>query len=97
MGAAPGSEAPGNAAPGDPAALKPGAVYVLRGDRPVKVAVMTGLGDGAAFEIESDELKPGDSVIVGLEVAASNNSLQPPPGMGGPRFGPPGGARGRGR
>ena len=71
-------------------------MYVLRGDKPVKVAVMTGIGDGAAFEVESDELKLGDSVIVGLEVAAQNNNLQPPPGMGGPRFGPPGGGR-RGR
>jgi hypothetical protein len=60
---------------------------------------MTGLGDGASFEIESDRLKPGDDVIVGLEVAAAQNrNLQPPPGMGGPTFrGPGGGGRGRGR
>lgn len=79
--------------------LKPGAVYVLRGGRPERVPVMTGLGDGASFEIESDRLKPGDDVIVGLEVAAAQNrNLQPPPGMGGPTFrGPGGGGRGRGR
>ena len=79
--------------------LKPGAVYVLRGGKPERVPVMTGLGDGASFEIESDGLKPGDAVIVGLEVAAAQNrNLQPPPGMGGPTFRGPGGGRGgRGR
>jgi hypothetical protein len=58
---------------------------------------MTGLGDGASFEIESDGLKPGDSVIVGLEITAQNRNLQPPPGMGGPQFRGPGGRSGRGR
>jgi hypothetical protein len=79
--------------------LKPGAVYVLRGGKPERVPVMTGLGDGASFEIESDGLKPGDAVIVGLELAAAQNrNLQPPPGMGGPIRGPGGGGgRGRGR
>jgi hypothetical protein len=57
------------------------------------VAVRTGLGDGASYEIESDDLEPGDAVIVGLEATAQNRNLQPPPGMGGPRFGPPGGGR----
>jgi len=78
--------------------LKPGAVYVLRGGRPERVPVRTGLGDGASFEIESEGLKPGDAVIVGLEVAAAQNrNLQPPPGMGGPTFrGPGGGGGGRG-
>jgi HlyD family secretion protein len=80
--------------------LKPGAVYVLRDGKPERVPVMTGLGDGASFEIESDGLKPGDAVIVGLEVAAAQNrNLQPPPGMGGPTFRGPGGGghSGRGR
>jgi len=78
-------------------ALKPGTVYVLRGGKPERVPVMTGLGDGASFEIESDGLKPGDAVIVGLELAsAQNRNLQPPPGMGGPTFRGPGGGGGGG-
>ena len=79
--------------------LKPGTVYVLRAGKPARVPVMTGLGDGAAFEIESDGLKPGDAVIVGLEqpVTAQNRNLQPPPGMGGPTFRGPGGGGGRAR
>ena len=77
--------------------LKPGAVYVLRDGKPARIAVMTGLGDGAFFEIESESLKPGDNVLVGLEVAANQNrNLQPPPGMGGPQFRGPGGGGGRG-
>jgi HlyD family secretion protein len=82
----------------DPPHLKPGTVYVLRGGRPERVPVMTGLGDGASFEIESEEVKPGDAVIVGLELpAAQNRNLQPPPGMGGPTFRGPGGRGGGGR
>ena len=82
----------------DPLHLKPGTVYVLRGGRPERVPVMTGLGDGASFEIESEEVKPGDAVIVGLELpAAQNRNLQPPPGMGGPTFRGPGGRGGGGR
>jgi hypothetical protein len=82
--------------------LKPGAVYVLSGGKPERVPVMTGLGDGASFEIEGDGVKPGDAVIVGLEVpVAKNQGLTPPPGMGGPTFRGPGGrgggAGGRGR
>jgi hypothetical protein len=82
----------------DPPHLKPGTVYVLRGGRPERVPVMTGLGDGASFEIESEEVKPGDAVIVGLELpVAQNRNLQPPPGMGGPTFRGPGGRGGGGR
>jgi hypothetical protein len=58
---------------------------------------MTGLGDGASFEIESDQVQPGDAVIVGLELPlAQNRNLQPPPGMGGPTFRGPGGRGGGG-
>jgi hypothetical protein len=36
-------------------------------------------------------------VVVGVETPrASGTAMQPPPGMGGPRFGPPGGRGGRG-
>jgi HlyD family secretion protein len=77
--------------------LKPGAVYMLRDGKPARVPVMTGLGDGASFEIETDGVKPGDAVIVGLEVpVARNQGLTPPPGMGGPTFRGPGGRGGGG-
>ena len=77
--------------------LRPGAVYVLSGGKPERVPVMTGLGDGASFEIQGDGVKPGDAVIVGLEVpVAKNQGLTPPPGMGGPTFRGPGGRGGGG-
>ena len=75
--------------------LKPGNVYVLRDGKPEPVSVTTGLTDGAFFEVKSESLKPGDKVIVGLEISARNTNLQPPPGMGGPFGGRPGGGAGR--
>ena len=76
-------------------ATRPGAVYVLRNGKPVKITVMTGLSDGSFSEVRSGELKEGDLVIVGLEQSAQRgNQLTPPPGMGGPGFG--GGGRGGG-
>lgn len=80
--------------------LKPGSVYVLRAGKPVPVRVLTGISDGSATAVLSDELQPGDAVIVGLELPAGapSTGLQPPPGMGGPQFrGPGGGGRGGGR
>jgi HlyD family secretion protein len=68
-------------------ALRPGSVYVLRDGKPVRVAVMTGLTDGAFVEVEADQLEPGDLVIVGLENTARGPAMQPPPGMGGSQFG----------
>ena len=88
-GAAGAAMGAGFTAPADAPAFKPGAVYVLRDGKPARVQVQTGLGDGASFEVESEVLKQGDAVIVGLEASAQNRNLQPPPGMGGPRFGPP--------
>ena len=80
----------------DPPRLKPGVIYVLRDGKPARIPLMTGIGDGASFEVESDQLNPGDAVIVGLELPiAQNRNLQPPPGMGGPTFRGPGGGRGR--
>ena len=96
--AAPAAMAPGTeeVVTAAPPRLKPGAVYVLHDGKPVRVPVMTGINDGAWFEVESDDLKPGDAVVVGLDVAmAQNRNLQPPPGMGGPTFRGPGGGRGR--
>jgi hypothetical protein len=75
--------------------LKPGAVFTLSAGKPSRVAVLTGISDGAFTEVESETLKPGDAVITGLELAAiPGANLQPPPGMGGPGFrGPGGGGR----
>jgi HlyD family secretion protein len=78
------------------APLRPGTLYVLRDGRPMAVPVMTGLTDGAFTEVRSEQLKPDDRVIVGLELSAQGQNLQPPPGMGGPQFGG-GGRRGGGR
>jgi HlyD family secretion protein len=81
-----------------PDGYKPGVVWVLRENRPARVVVMTGITDGSMTEVKTDELKEGDSVIVGLEIAAAktNSNLTAPPGMGGPQFrGPGGGGGGR--
>jgi HlyD family secretion protein len=72
--------------------LKPGAIFAVRDGKLERIPVMTGLTDGTAIEIRSDQLKAGDLVVVGMESTVRGNSLQPPPGMGGP-FGGPGGAR----
>ena len=95
-GAGAGDAPASAAAPAGNDALKPGAVYVLRDGKAVRVPVLTGLSDGASIEVESDQLRPGDPVIVGLEVTAQNRNLQPPPGMGGPTFRGPGGRGGGG-
>lgn len=73
---------------------RPGAVYLLKGGKPVRVFVLTGLTDGAFTEVRGGGLQPGDQVIVGMEASARTANLQPPPGMGGPQFrGPGGGGR----
>lgn len=79
--------------------LKPGAVYVLRNQKPQRVPVLTGITDGAFTEVVSQELQVGDAVIVGTDVpvARNTNNLAPPPGMGGGGFRGGGGGGGRGR
>jgi hypothetical protein len=62
-------------------------LYVFRGGAPVAVAVATGITDGTFTEVQSDQLRPGDLVIVGLEQPRQRANLQPPPGMGGGGFG----------
>jgi hypothetical protein len=67
---------------------------VLKDDKPERVMVFTGITDGAFTEVQSDRLKPGDRLIVGMDSNARTANLQPPPGMGGPQFrGPGGGGR----
>ena len=76
---------------------KPGVVYVLRNGKPARVEVMTGITDGTSVELVSGELKPGDPVVTGLEMSARTGAaMTPPPGMGGPMFGPPRGGGGGG-
>jgi HlyD family secretion protein len=84
----PGLEAAAPAAP----AFKPGVVFVLRGGKPVAVKIRTGITDGAFTEVQSGELRPGDEVLVGLDVS-TRGDLTPPPGMGGPMMGRGGGGR----
>ena len=77
--------------------VKPGAVYVLRNGKPVRVEVTTGITDGTSVEVLGGDLKPGDAVVTGLELSArSGAAMTPPPGMGGPMFGPPRGGGGGG-
>jgi HlyD family secretion protein len=99
----PGADAGGASASADPEtreapeaeALRPGTVYVMRNGKPERVAVLTGLTDGAFVEVQSRELKSGEKVIIGLEQpVARGPQMQPPPGMGGPQFRGPGGGRG---
>jgi HlyD family secretion protein len=83
-----GGPAGGPGGGGDLPAPKSGTVYVLRDGRPVRVQVVTGLTDGTAVEVLSGELKSGDEVVTGLEVASrSGQAMAPPPGMGGPMMG----------
>jgi HlyD family secretion protein len=69
-------------------APKSGTVYLLRGGKPARVQVVTGLTDGTSVEILGGEVKAGDEVATGLEVTARvGQSMTPPPGMGGPMMG----------
>lgn len=88
--------------PVEPTGLRPGMVYVLRAGKPTPVRVRSGITDGASTEVRSNDLQPGDQVIVGAELPmARAQGLTPPPGMGGPTFRGPrpagGGGGGRGR
>jgi HlyD family secretion protein len=44
--------------------MKLGAIYVLRGGKPVKIPVRVGASDGTSTEIVG-AIKPGDPVILG--------------------------------
>jgi HlyD family secretion protein len=73
---------------------RPGAIFLLKDGKPTRTPVMTGLTDGAYTEVRSEQLNPGDQVIVGLELSSARGpALTPPPGMGGPQVRRPGGGR----
>jgi hypothetical protein len=52
------------------------------------VRVRTGISDGTMTEVQSDQLQEGALVVIGVDFtgAKANQSLAPPPGMGGPTF-----------
>jgi HlyD family secretion protein len=52
-------------------------VWVLRKDRPVAVAVVTGLEDDSFTEIVNGDLKPGDPVITAEQLATANKAIGP--------------------
>jgi HlyD family secretion protein len=99
-GARSGRGAPGDSSGAGPARAgwhtgasgpRMGSVYVLRDGKPVRIAVRTGITDGAFTEIHSDDLQPGDLVVTGAEQPRNGSQQQLPPGMG------PGFRGGRGR
>jgi HlyD family secretion protein len=91
------SNGAGSGAAAGRADLKPGTIYLLRDGKPQPVRVLTGITDGTTVELVSDQVKAGDVVVTGQELAAASGpALTPPPGMGGPVFRGPGGARGGG-
>ena len=66
-------------------------LWVLRDGKLLPIRVRTGLDDGTLVEITSDELKPGDEVVVN---AARPNAPRAPAGTTNER--PPGAASGGG-
>jgi HlyD family secretion protein len=75
---------------------RPGVVWVLDAqNKPETRQVILGITDGAASEVVSGELKPGDAVIVGDSTqTTSPNTTQAPRGGFGFGFGGPRGGRG---
>jgi HlyD family secretion protein len=69
---------------------RPTTIYEPQGpkDDPKPVEIRTGITDGRFTQIVSGEVKPGDTVIVGLATAKANTAGTAPPGAA------PGGRRG---
>jgi HlyD family secretion protein len=89
----PGSVASDLIPPPSAPVYRPGMIYLLKDGKPARTFVLSGLTDGAFTEVRGEAFKPGDKVIVGMELSARGPSLQPPPGMGGLQFRGPGGRR----
>ena len=51
---------------------------------PKPVEIKTGITDGRFTQVASGDLKPGDTVVVGLVTAKADATQGRPPGMGGP-------------
>jgi HlyD family secretion protein len=80
---------------GGAAKRKPGqTVYTLPAAQtdadPKPVEIRAGITDGRFTQVASGDLKPGDTVVVGLVTAKADATQSRPPGMGG---GPAGGGR----
>ncbi|QNM96032.1 efflux RND transporter periplasmic adaptor subunit [Chitinimonas koreensis] len=67
---------------------RPGRVWVLREGKPAMVPVRTGLSDGRNTAVSSDQLEPGDQVIVGEKIDAK--AAPAAAGRGSNRMGPGG-------
>jgi HlyD family secretion protein len=69
---------------------RPTTIYAAQGPKaePRPVEIRTGITDGRFTQIVSGEVKPGDTVIVGLSTAKANTAGTAPPGAA------PGGRRG---
>lgn len=80
-----------------PTRKRPQTVYLLGADNKIKaVEIRTGITDGHYTQVLSGDLKPGDSIIIGL--ATSKVDSNAPPGSNGPMGGGrPGGGGGGGR
>jgi HlyD family secretion protein len=91
-GGGPGGAGPGGSGRpgGGQRGPRPTTVYEAAGPKaePKPVEIRTGITDGRFTQVLSGDLKPGDSVIVGLATAKANTMGTPPTGGG------PGGRRG---
>jgi HlyD family secretion protein len=93
-----GAAGPGGAAgaggagrPGGGRVVRPTTIYEPQGPKgePKPVEIRTGITDGRFTQVVSGEVKPGDTVIVGLATAKANTAGTAPPGAapGGQRRG----------
>jgi HlyD family secretion protein len=86
-----GGGAGGGGRPGGGRGARPTTIYEAQGPKtePKPVEIRTGITDGRFTQIVSGEVKPGDTVIVGLATAKASASGAAPPGAspGGPRRG----------
>jgi HlyD family secretion protein len=86
-----GAGAGGAGRPGGGRVARPTTIYEPQGPKsePRPVEIRTGITDGRFTQIVSGEVKPGDTVIVGLATAKANTAGTAPPGAGpgGPRRG----------
>lgn len=81
----------GGGRPGGGRGARPSTVYEAQGPKaePKPVQIRTGITDGRFTQVVSGEVKPGDTVIVGLATARASAPGAAPPGAA-----PPGGRRG---
>jgi len=75
------------AAGGRPEGLEKRTIYVMRGNTPEAVSVVTGLSDGTVSEIVRGDVKPGDLVVVDVTVGGKAASAGTAPAGQAPRMG----------